>query len=438
MFNNNINSNSDTIKFYLSGAVRLKYRGKVLRVHRKSLGLLAYLAIEGSARREELADRLWGSDSGRNSLRVELHKLRKLFSKLGFEKFADQDPIEFPPFITKISQKGKELLEGLEDLSFNFQEWLEGIRAKPNKEVDKKSLVREKLLNDLIEQIKLPHLVFIQGHPGSGRYSFAQGLAHCLDLPLIEGVGKKFAAVRILRAENLLDDSQLEQVLDNKNSLWLVICSSFGEDKLTLLKLRQIYPPDHVSYIKLPPISWIEARKKLLGNIPFNEAAQIYHAAGGNPTFIKEFLHLRPEDGFNGSLPQLRCLEASYKLEAQSLSNEARLVLGKLCVHPSYLPEGLIKAFRADPYLEELERCGWLIFKNSWYIVNNHVRHLMYQELKAGQRNLYHMIAAEHFSNVKNHKASAYHKGKAETTLFSDKPIPSLTNWQNDFLNQHK
>ena len=65
----------------LFGAPRVMRRGEEVRLPvKKSLALLAYLAIEGRATRAKLAGLFWG-DSGdeaaRRNLRRELHRLRE-------------------------------------------------------------------------------------------------------------------------------------------------------------------------------------------------------------------------------------------------------------------------------------------------------------------------------------------------------------------------
>lgn len=432
-----VTTKTNKILFYLYGPVRLKHKGKSLKIQRKSLGILSYLAIEKVARRELLADLLWEGTLGSNSLRVELYKLRKMFSKLGFEDFATENLIEFPTFITIVEQSNQgQFLEGLEGLSFSYQEWLETIRAKPKKVNSNFTFVSEKLLQNILEQIQAPYLIFIQGLPGSGRLNFAKEIAISLDLPLLEDSNNQLKAVRVLRAESILDDAYLKRILQDSNSIWLVICSSLQEDTSTLLKLRHAYPPDNTSYLQLTAVPWQEARKKFLSKIPFPEAAQIYHHAGGYLAFLQELLQLRPSNGFGNKLPLLRRLQASYKLEAQRLSRGAYLVLEKLCVHPNNLPEGLLEALSANLYLDELERCGWLVFQNSWRFVNNHVRYMIYQQLKAGQRNYHHTFLAEYFASTENYVASIYHQEQAQNKSLCLTPQHFLTDWQNLILTQ--
>lgn len=52
--------------------------GRKVRLRsQKSLALLAYLALEGPTPREQLAELLWGTASGRSNLRVEVHRLER-------------------------------------------------------------------------------------------------------------------------------------------------------------------------------------------------------------------------------------------------------------------------------------------------------------------------------------------------------------------------
>ncbi|WP_337845836.1 hypothetical protein [Thermus sp.] len=49
-----------------------------MRVRRKGLALLYYLALEGPTRRALLADLLWGHGAALQNLRVELHALNRV------------------------------------------------------------------------------------------------------------------------------------------------------------------------------------------------------------------------------------------------------------------------------------------------------------------------------------------------------------------------
>ena len=392
----------------LRGPARLDFMGKTLKVQRKSLALLYYLALEGVTRREKIAELLWGGPSSANSLRVELSKLRSTLRSLGFVAFETENPLNLPEAIQVIpgSETG-EFLEGLDDINSDFQIWLDAQRAKL--ENQQKPTIRKRLIQQTAERINMPHLIFLRGQPASGRFEFAQRLASQLDMPLIEGPLGQTRALRYFREPLSLAPDMLHRIVEDKENIWVIECSAFGEDSSSVLRLRESYPPDRTLYLDLPPLSWNEARDHFLKDIPFGEAARLYMASGGHISFLDELIQLRPPEGYTGAMPTLRRVQARYKLEARYLSREARYMLEKLSIHPGALPQEFLNTFGATPHLDELERRGWLVFDEGWHFVNETVRQIMYDVLKPGQRQRYHREAASYFSLAGNVMAVAHH-----------------------------
>jgi hypothetical protein len=123
-----MNRTGGLIQLKLWGPARLEYQGRELKLQRKGLAILYYLALEGATRREVLADLLWGHSAASQNLRVELHRLSQALAPLGYTLFkAGEDPLQLPPFVTLDRTPGPGVpMEGLEEISVEFRAWLEG------------------------------------------------------------------------------------------------------------------------------------------------------------------------------------------------------------------------------------------------------------------------------------------------------------------------
>lgn len=427
---------------HLYGPARLSYQGRHVTMRRKGLALLYYLALEGSSRREVLADILWGHSTANRNLRVEIYNLRQTFAAYNMTIFEDSgDILHLPSYIRLDNSNNQgELLEGLEDTSPDFQLWLERQRMRYG-HADTTFSVRDQLVSEVASKVKLPYLLILAGQPGSGQLEFAQSLAQALGLPFIEGAGGQSRAVRYLNDAQSNQSLPMlrERILHDQQTLWVIGRPAFGEDPLWLLELRNAFPAQRLRYLTLPPLSWLEARRKLLQDIPFGEAAQLYLKTHGNLDFLRELMALRPEGGFGGdhALPVPQRIRAAYQLEARRLDIEARLTLDRLSVHPGELSEDLLNDFDAEPHLDELERRGWLVFEDAWHFANETARRVIYGSLQQGRRRRYHMQAVTHFASVSNHVAEAYHRqcigesidGSALLTKQADWAYASLEAW---------
>lgn len=123
------------VRLPLYGPARAEGPLGPLPLRRKALGILYYLALEGPTRREKLADLLWGHGAALQNLRVELTHLRRVFGKGTFQGRI----LELPPGVElDPTPEGEEVLEGLEDLSPAFTDWVHVQRAR--REVPKEAL----------------------------------------------------------------------------------------------------------------------------------------------------------------------------------------------------------------------------------------------------------------------------------------------------------
>lgn len=415
----------------LRGPAQLRYENRHVKVRRKGLALLYYLALQGPTRREVLADLLWGHNEAGRNLRVELHMLRQAFEKLGFKVFVSgDDPLSLPDFVG-LDRAGDadEVMEGLEDVSSKFQEWLESQRSQLNTP-NLHSASGDAFALEIAEQLRFPSLVIVKGPYSSGRLAFAQSLAKQLGVPFMSGDQDQGRAVRYIAMPHPESSSLLERILNDRSSIWVIERSSFGEDPRFVLALQESYPFERTHMVSLPSLTWGSVRNRLLAKMPFNEAAQIYLASGGQAEHLGELLKFRPESGFEERVPVPVKMRMAMQLEARYLSLEGRLALERLSIHPRPLTTPLIEALEATKALDELERRGWLEFDHHWRFTDNTTRRAIYAGLQGGRRQRYHQTAATHFAFTGNMIAEAYHRYRADGSIDAEPLAAQLSGWR--------
>jgi len=233
-----------------------------LPLRRKALGILYYLALEGPTRRERLADLLWGHRVALQNLRSELTHLRSFFGKEAF-----RGPVlTLPPGVELDRTPGSgEAMEGLEDLSPAFADWVYGWRTRlaPGEEGTP--------FPKRLEAVRPPALVILIGPPGSGQESLAQALAQKLGLPLRHGLGE---GAGVFYLSEPFPPKEVGLALKPLPGRVLVVArSSFGEDPSFLLALRTRFPAEVTVVEQVPCLSWREAVGGPLRHLPFAEAA---------------------------------------------------------------------------------------------------------------------------------------------------------------------
>lgn len=420
-----MNKAGGPVQLKLWGPARLEYQGRELKLQRKGLAILYYLALEGATRREVLADLLWGHSAASQNLRVELHRLSQALAPLGYTLFkAGEDPLQLPPFVSldRTPSTGAPM-EGLEELSVEFRAWLEGQRSQLMAN-SSGTVGRERLVQEVASQLTLPSVLILMGRPGSGRTAFAQALAKALGMPFLEGPRGGGKALHYLRPP--YTDVSMERILTDRDGLWVVERSSYGEDPKLILELRSHYPAERTRYITLPPLTWAEARASMLSNLPFAQAARLFLASGGSPGHLRELLAV-PHTGAEVPLPQR--VRAQVQLEARMLSLEARLALERLSVHPGPYSQGLLDALEATPYLDELERRGWLVYAGQWQFSDDASRRVLYLGLQPGRRQQYHRQAALQCAMEEQRMAEAYHRLMAGDTADWGTFVNTLPGW---------
>jgi hypothetical protein len=405
----------------LWGQAHLELDGKTIALRQKSLVVLYYLALEGPTSRETFAELLWDRSDAISNLRVELHDLRHKLAKFGIDAFPKgQDPLELPCNININTNPGQgaplgALERGLETLSSGFEHWLEA-RRRNLLEPSQSLWDRSGLAAKLTQTMRTPSVLILHGLPGSDRASFASSLAKSMGLPFIEGLNGPSKSLKFIKPP--YPKGVLETILENKDGVFVLARSTFGEVPRLLLELEEELPESRIFEFRLPPLSWLEARQGPLLAESFSSAARHYLFSQGNPAHLRELLQTRNETTLNQPpfFNNSSRMQSKIQLEARYLSLEARLSLEKLCIQPGVIPDGLIEVFEAEPFVEELERRGWLRFTDGWYFAFESVRRVMYQTVKAGFRFRMHQRALAYFAGQNEEIQEAYHRlGAFET-----------------------
>ncbi|TFU15747.1 hypothetical protein E0489_08325 [Thermus tengchongensis] len=373
----------------LFGRARVVFQGKELRVCRKGLALLYYLALEGPTSRARLADLLYGHGSALQNLRVELHRLSRALGREVFPK--GQDPLSLPSWLKLETLGHGEVLEGLEEVE-GLWEWVQEVRTRS--EAFPGLPCRQELLREL-SSLHPPFLLVLRGRLGAGQRQLAQELARVLGLAFHQS----------LRPEGLVylefpyPQVPLRELLRSK--AFLVLSLDPGEEPRFFLELRANYPPERMRVLELSPLPWYEARQGLLAGYGFQQAARAYFLAGGQPEWIPEWLA-------SAGCPQR--LLAQLRLQSRWLSEPARVALERLSVALGPIPEQALDALGALPYLEELERKGWLVYGEGYRFAKEAERRLFSYTLPPGRRRELHERAATALALAGRNQEEALHR----------------------------
>ena len=373
----------------LFGRARVLCQGKEVRLSRKGLALLYYLALEGPTSRARLADLLYGHGSALQNLRVELHRLGQAFGREVFPK--GQDPLSLPSWLKLEASGHGEALEGLEEVG-SLWEWVQEVRARH--EYAPGLPWRQELLRELAA-LRPPFLLVLRGRIGAGQRALAQELARILGLAFHQSLRPE----GLVYLESPYPQVPVREILRSK--AFLVLSLDPGEDPRFFLELRAHYPPERMRVLELAPLSWLEAREGLLAGYTFQQAAGAYFLAGGQPEWIPEWLAC-------ATSPQ-RPL-AQLRLKARWLSEPARVALERLSVVSGLIPEQVLDALGALPYLEELERKGWLVYQGGYRFAREAERRLFYSTLSPGRRHELHERAATALALAGRGQVEAWHR----------------------------
>ncbi|WP_243028060.1 hypothetical protein [Thermus albus] len=375
----------------LFGRARVLFRGTELRVSHKGLALLYYLALEGPTSRARLADLLYGHGAGLQNLRVELHRLAQALGREVFPK--GQDPLVLPPWLKLETSGHGEILEGLEEVE-GLWEWVQEVRTRH--EAFPGPTCRQGLLREL-SALRPPFLLVLKGRLGAGPRQLAQELARVLGLAFHQNLRPE----GLVYLEAPYPQVPLRELLRSK--AFLILRLDPGEEPRFFLELRASYPVERMRVLELSPLSWLEARQGLLTEYGFPQAARAYFLAGGQPEWIPEWLA-------SSNLPQR--LLAQLRLQARWLSEPARVALEWLSVAPGPIPEQVLDAFAALPYLDELERKGWLVYREGegYRFAKEAERRFFYSTLPPGRRRELHERAATALALAGCRREEALHR----------------------------
>ena len=359
----------------------------VLRLRRMGLAMLAYVALEGPTRRERLADVIWGHRQALHNLRVELHRLRAAFATIGMTPLqASVDPLVLAASLDVAPvEDASEFLVGLEDISSDYQAWVEHRRDLVERV--SASSARDGLLDALAGSIQPPFVLVVQGMSGSGRRTLAKALAHRLRLPFVEGTGGDLGAVRYLPPPLHGTEGLASRIRHDRRSVWVVGRSAYGVDSRLLLELRAAVPPERWRFEVLRPLTWREAKRNFLDGVAFHEAAPLYLDSGGHPGYLRELVALRGAAPTTAPLPIPQRVRAALALEAAQLSDSGQVALERLSIFGSRFSPALATKVEADAGLDELERNGWLRFENDvWHFADPIVAKVLRAGVPAGLR----------------------------------------------------
>lgn len=376
----------------LRGPARLTVDGAPVKLRSKGLALLYYLALEGPTRREHLAHVLWGHGRAMQNLRVELHRLRATLQEHGLEPLeAAADPLQLHGVTLSASEgnivtsDGTEMLLGLDDVSPEYQVWLEHRRALgPGEQIPR---ARPDVVDALAREVHPPYLILLAGEPGTGKRQLARDLAGALNLPFLESAGSTGPALRYIKPGGAGDADLVSTIETNNNSVWVLPRSAFGEDDDTILRLRANIPAARMRYHQLGPLEWRHAKQLLPEGTGFFDGAKLYLAACGNHHYLNELVKLRTQLHPDAPLPVPQRMRAAYALEARKLSEPARHALESVSVHPGPLTYELLVAAGVSEHIDELERHGWLRFDTGhWHYSSELARRMLEAQLPPGTR----------------------------------------------------
>ncbi|MCO5175287.1 MAG: ATP-binding protein [Trueperaceae bacterium] len=379
------------------GTARLEIRGERVRVRRKGLALLYYLALEGPATRQKLAHMLWGHGQALQNLRVELHRLRDTLGPLGRALFTDAlDPLSLAPGVLAVSAGVGEPLEGLDDISPDYQEWLERQRIKAGSVAP--TSPRIDLVESLSHGIALPHVVILSGEPGSGRRSVARDLAGRLRLPFVVGTGGAAPSVNYIDLTDPGSEDLAAAVARGEERLWVLARSAFGTEPEVILRLRAAVVPERLRFVCLPPLQWWDAKPLFPTALGFTQRARYYLASLGNHRYLGELLKLAEagQIAADRPLPVPLTVRASLALEARKLSPGARSALELVSTAAGELSTAALLAAGLGDKLPELEEGGWLRFtRTGWVFASELARRMVLELVPEGTRRLYQATLAQ-------------------------------------------
>lgn len=405
-----------------------------MKLRRKGVALLYYLALEGPVRRERMAELLWGHGKALGNLRVEIHRLREQLAPYAIQPFDDHaDPLRLRQVSLDPTWRDSVVMEGLDDISPSFQDWLDRQRLRDHGAAP--SGPREALVEELAKSITLPFVLVLSGEPGSGRAELARDLARKLGLPFVEGSGGTAPTMNYLVAED--QDQVAPQIntgAEAEKRLWVIERSLFGEEPELLLQLRATTPPERMRFVTLDHLRWWETKQLLPKGLPFAQGSALHLASTGNLHYLRELLKLYDPLRPTAPLPVPLRMRATYLLEARRLTDPARRALESASICSGPLTSELVSLFGLEPHLDELERTGWLGYDESgWYFRSEGARRLLEGQLPQGVRSRLETL----FAGTPTGRGSTGGRGEAQMGTLSEPRMVEIAPGPEAWLGEH-
>ena len=382
------------LKLHVAGPAGLSGPAGRIRLRRRALAILCYLAFEGATRRERLADLLWDTKNPLANLRVELNVIRSALEQAGSPGFRrHEDPLQLPDCIRReeTARDVPTYLEGLDDLSPGFQEWLEWCRGRLRETAG--SAERELQLPEALAGLRPPHLLVVEPLPFAGARPLAELLARRLELPFV-APDSDAAGVRLAVPPHPAD--LVSTIRSDSRSLWVFERNHFGADPDELLKLRYRLPAGQITYFRMEKTSWSAVRSAQLAGLPFAEAAARYLASGGQASFLTEQLNMPAAAG--PAVP--RKYGAALELELRRLPPDCRQLLESLAAAATVRPAPELLQTAPRACLDRLISERWLTYAGtelrftSAFAVNL-LRQVLPEAVRRAERQRLALLAAE-------------------------------------------
>ena len=357
-----------------------------LRLRRKALAILYYLALEGATHRERLADLLWDGIDPLSNLRVELNSINRELAGAGLPLFTPyQDPLRLPDGLRLDLQEGPAdtLFQGLDGLSADFQEWLDWRRSRLQRSTAG-SYGNSALIDSVAVTLQAPCLLIVETEPFGSAAGFVEALSERLRLPILPSAASG-SGLRHVSPPYPAD--LVSRIHDDAHTIWVFEKPFFGPDPTELLELRYRLPSERITYLKLPGLTWFAARShNPLRKHDFGTAARLYLASCGHNGYLREVAALPYSD----EPPVPRKFRAALELELRQLSPDCRHLLDRLVIRRFREGERNLELGRAEECVAELVERNWLEYNGEgWEFTAPLIRRLLFRNIPEGVRQTY-------------------------------------------------
>lgn len=379
------------LRLFVRDPVRLEYRGKPVKLRRKSLGVLAHLAVSGPTRREVLADLLWNCPDSTSNLRVELHSVRVALAALDLSHTGlSSDPLILPNGIETDWSGKTELLAGFTGLTPAFDDWLDMQRFSIEEHESNLSD------SDLVNQPLGPGtVVILDVQPGTSMKALVSRLARRHGISVVRGFQPSGHTLHYLGDARKYSPDVVDQIVGDSAGIWVLKQLTTAAEPAMILSLHANMPPERIRYVRIPPFSWSTARNSVLSRLSFTRAAEVFLASSGHRGYVHEIVRRLEEGGTGSPLSVPQRVRAAYLLEAGRLSEAAQRALEACSTVEGALQEEHLSTLGVNEQLDELERRGWLAFDGVWRFADETARQVVLQSVQPGTAHRYRKLLAQ-------------------------------------------